>query len=155
MSPRCTRALIGGATTLGMALLAALPSTMSASAAATATALPKIKPGHVFYEVHSSITPAQASAVATSLRFTHYTSKVRVCSKSYPYTIAGKNPPIKPKNPASTIKVELVSLVIKFADGKSWNPAEKDSCDRGASALARTQISPIFKRSNISFGGTK
>jgi hypothetical protein len=152
MSPRCTRTLIGGATVLGIGLFAALPSALSASAATT-SGIPTIKAHHVLFQtgVHSGVTPGKAAA---SFGFTNYTASVKVGSKSYTYTIAGKNPAIKTSNPASTINAELVPLVMKFSNGDTWDPTKKDSCDSGASALSRVQNSPIVKNSSISFGGT-
>jgi len=155
MSPRCTRTLVGGATALGIGLFAALPSALSASAATT-TGTPAHKL-RVLYDVglHHHLTPAEAASATAAFGFTHYTASVKVGSKSFTYTIAGKNPAIKTSNPASTIKVELVPLVMKFSNGDTWNPTAKDSCDSGASALTRTQNSPIFKNASFTFGGTK
>jgi hypothetical protein len=152
MSPRCTRILVGGAAALSVGLFAALPTALSASAATTAR-IPTIKAHHVLFQtgVHSGVTPGKAAA---SFGFTNYTASVKVGSKSYTYTIAGKNPAIKTSNPASTINAELVPLVMKFSNGDTWDPTKKDSCDSGASALSRVQNSPIVKNSSISFGGT-
>src|SRR5215469_9561792 len=155
MSPRCTRTLVGGATALGIGLFAALPSALSASAATTSgTPAHKLR---VLYDVglHHHLTPAEAASATAAFGFTHYTASVKVGSKTFTYTIAGKNPAIKTSNPASTINVELVPLVMKFSNGDTWNPGTKDSCDSGASALARTQNSPIFKPTSFTFGGTK
>ena len=156
-SARFRRAPIGSATALGIGLFAALLSVLPASAA-TSSALPKIHPGHVLYDVgiHSGVTRAQAvrAAVAAS-SFTHYKATVTVGTKKYTYVIAGQNPAIKVTNPASTIKVLLVPLVMMFINGDTWNPARKDSCDSGASALTRTQNSPIFKSQSWTWGGTK
>jgi hypothetical protein len=155
MSPRCTRILVGGATALGIGLFAALPGALSASAAAT-SGIPTIKAHHVLFQtgVHSGVTPARAAA---SFGFTHYTASVKVGSKSYTYTIAGKNPAIKTSNPASTISAVLVPVIIKFpaSTGLSWDPTKKDSCDSGASALTRMQNSPLVKSTSFTFGGTK
>ncbi len=153
MSPRCTRTLVGGAAALGIGLFAALPGALSASAATTGTHGHKLR---ALYDVgiHSDVTAAEA-ARANAFGFTSYTASVKVGSKSFTYTIAGKNPAIKTSNPASTINVKLVPLVLKFSNGDTWNPTKKDSCDSGASALSRTQNSPIFKNASFTFGGTK
>jgi hypothetical protein len=156
-SSRFRRALIGSATALGIGLFAALPSALPASAASN-TALPKIHSGHVLYDVgvHSGVTRAQAvKAAAAGSTFTQYKASVTVGTKKYTYVIAGKNPAIKVTNPASTIKVLLVPLVMKFSNGDTWNPTKTDSCDSGASALTRTQKSPIFKSQSWTWGGTK
>jgi hypothetical protein len=154
MSSRCTRALIGGASALGIGLLAAMPA-LSASAA-THTGIGTIKPGHILWRtgLHSNVTPAEA-ARTSAFGFTNYTATVKVGTKSFKYTIAGKNPAIKTSNPASSINAEIVPLIMKFSNGDTWDPTKKDSCDSGASALTRTQNSPIVKATNFTFGGTK
>ena len=146
MSPRVTRAMIGGAAALGIGLFAALPSALPATAA-TAGRIPTFRPGHVLYDagVHSDVTPREA-AEAASFSFTHYTSSVKVSGKTYTYTIAGKNPAKTGSNSTTSIKVDLIPLVMKFSNADTWNPSSKDSCDSGASALTRTQNSPIFKK---------
>ena len=153
MSPRCTRTLVGGATALGIGLFAALPSALSASAATT-SGIPTIKAHHVMYQggIHARAT--RAGSAAASFSFTNYTASVKVGSKSFKYTIVGKNPAIKTSNPASTITAEIVPLVMKFPGGPSWDPTKKDSCDSGASALTRVQNSPIVKSTGFTFGGT-
>jgi hypothetical protein len=155
MSPRCTRTLVGGATALGLGLFAALPGALSASAATT-TGIPTIKAHHVLYDtgIHSDFTPSEA-ARANAFSFTHYTASVKVGTKSFTYTIAGKNPAIKTSNPASTINAEIVPLIMKFSNGDTWDPTKTDSCDSGASALSRVQNSPIVKSTSFTFGGTK
>ena len=155
MSPRVTRAMIGGAAALGIGLFAALPSALPATAA-TAGRIPTFRPGHVLYDagVHSDVTPREA-AEAASFSFTHYTSSVKVSGKTYTYTIAGKNPAKTGSNSTTSIKVDLIPLVMKFSNADTWNPSSKDSCDSGASALTRTQNSPIFKKTTFKWGGTK
>jgi hypothetical protein len=154
MMSRLTRALTAGATALGAGLLVTLPTAVSASAS---PGVPTFKPGHVLYDVgiHSDVTPAQAvrAAVAAST-FTQYKATVKVGTTSYTYVIAGQNPAIKVTNPASTITTELIPLIMKFPDGRTWDPTKTDSCDSGASALTRTQNSPIYKSQSWTWGGT-
>ena len=154
MSPRLTRALVGGASALGIGLLAALPA-LSASAATT-HGIGTIKPGHILWRtgLHSNVTPAEA-ARTSAFGFTNYTATVKVGTKSFKYTIVGKNPAIKTSNPASSVNAEIVPLIMKFSNGDTWDPTKTDSCDSGASALTRTQNSPIVKTTNFTFGGTK
>src|SRR5215469_9033982 len=155
MSPRCTRTLVGGATVLGIGLFAALPSALSASAATT-SGIPTIKAHHVMYQagIHARAIRAGTGSTAAAFSFTNYTASVKVGSKSFKYTIVGKNPAIKTSNPASTITAEIVPLVMKFSNGDTWDPTKKDSCDSGASALSRVQNSPIVKSTSFKFGGT-
>lgn len=155
MSPRCTRTLVGGATALGIGLFAALPTALSASAATT-SGIPTIRAHHVLYQggIHARATRAGTGSTAASFSFTNYTASVKVGTKSFKYTIVGKNPAIKTSNPASTITAELVPLVMKFSNGDTWDPTKADSCDAGASALTRVQNSPIVKSTSFTFGGT-
>jgi hypothetical protein len=145
--------MIAGAAALGTGLLVALPGMVPASAA---THIGTFRPGHVIWDaVHSHLSQAQTNAAAVAAgTFTQYKGTVKAAGKSYTYVIAGKNPAKKVINPASTIKVELVPLVMKFSNGDVWNPAKADSCDPGASALKRTQNSPIFKPHAYTWGGT-
>src|SRR5205823_4730107 len=102
---------------------------------------------------HSSVARFGVRAAAASLSFPHYTATVKVGTKSYTYTIAGKNPAVKQSSPSSTIKVELIPTIMKFG-GHTWDPTRKDSCDTGASPLSRTQKSPIFVSRYWTWGGT-
>jgi hypothetical protein len=156
MSPRCTRTLVGGAAALSIGLFAALPTALSASAATTAR-IPTIRAHHVLYQggIHARSIRAGAGSTAASFAFTNYTASVKVGSKSFKYTIVGKNPATKTSNPASTITAEIVPLIMKFSNGDTWDPTKKDSCDSGASALTRVQNSPIVKSTSFTFGGTK
>ena len=156
MVRRHARALIGGAAALGIGLLVALPA-MAASATTAAPTVPKFRFGHALYDVgvHSNVSHAQAVKAALSgSTFTQFKAKVTVGTTTYTYVIAGKNPAIKVSNATATIKTELVPLIIKFSDGKSWDPTKIDSCDTGASALTRVQKSPIFTNQSWTFGGT-
>jgi hypothetical protein len=136
-------------------LIAALPGALSASAATTG--IRTFRPGHALYDVgvHSDVTRAEAARAAiTATSFTKYTASVTVSGHKYTYVIAGKNPAVKHTNPASTINVLLVPLVMKFSGGDTWDPTKIDSCDSGASALTRTQNSPLFKSQSWTWGGT-
>jgi hypothetical protein len=105
--------------------------------------------------VHPGITPAQASASALAgTTVPEYTASVKVGTKTFTYKIVGKNPAIKVSNASTTVNAEIVPVIMKFSNGDTWNPANADSCDPGASALARTQNSPIVKAQAHSFGGT-
>jgi hypothetical protein len=156
MLSRSTRVLTVGATALAVGVLAALPSTLTAATASASTGIQHITPGHIIWDaaVHSNITRANAARAAASFGFTSYTATVKVGSKSYKYTIAGKNPAVKASNPASSINVELIPVKMKFSNGDSWDPTKTDSCDTGASALTRTQDSPIFQAQSWTWGGT-
>jgi hypothetical protein len=143
--------MIGGASALGIGVLMALPAALPAAASA-GPHIKHIRLGHAMYDVgvHARITPAQARAGTTVPEFT---ATQKVGTKSYTYSIVGKNPAIKVSNASTTVNAEIVPVIMKFA-GHTWDPTKTDSCDPGASALARTQNSPIVKTQAHSFGGT-
>jgi hypothetical protein len=147
-------------TTLSAVSVAGLGAALALSAAGAApasTGPQTIRPGHALYDVgvHSDVSRAQADAAALAAgTFTQYKATVKTGGKSYTYVIAGQNPAKKVTNPASTIKVELVPLIMKFSNGDTWDPTKTDSCDTGASPLARMQKSPLIVKQSHSFGGT-
>jgi hypothetical protein len=144
--------MIGGASALGIGVLMALPAALPAAASAVPH-IGKIRPGHALYDVgvHTRITAAQARAGTT---VPEYTATQKVGTKSFTYKIVGKNPAIKVTNPSTTVKAEIVPLIMKFSNGHTWNPTKADSCDPGASPLARTQNSPVIKSQAWKFGAT-
>jgi hypothetical protein len=74
-------------------------------------------------------------------------------SASFCDSLVGKNPFVTQSAPATTIQTTIIPVIIKFSNGDTWDPTAIDSCDT-ASALTRTQNSPIFKAQSWSFGGT-
>ena len=147
--------MIGGTSALGIGVLLALPAALPASAAPSP--IKTFRPGHALYDVgvHPRITPAQARASARAgTTVPEYTASVKVGTRTFSYTIVGKNPAIKVSNPATTVNAEIVPLIMKFSDGRSWNPTKADSCDPGASALARTKNSPVVVSQSWKFGST-
>lgn len=147
--------MIGGASALGIGVLMAVPAALPASAAPAP--IKTIRPGHALYDVgvYPRITQAQARASAragTTVR--EYTASVKVGTKTFTYTIVGKNPAKQVTNPSTTVKAELIPVIMKFSNGDTWNPTKADSCDPGASALARTQKSPVLVSQSWKFGST-
>jgi hypothetical protein len=151
---RLTRALIGGASALGIGLLAALPGMLPASAATHVRAL---RPGHTLharYAVRSNVSRAQADrAAVAATSFPQFRSSIKVSGTTYTYVIAGKNPKVAHTNASASIKTELVPLIIKFSNTDTWDPTAITNCDT-ASVLTRTQNSPIFKSQAWTWGGT-
>ena len=148
--------MIGGASVLGIGVLLALPAALPAAASA-GPHVKTFRPGHALYDVgvHPRITAAQARASALAgTTVPEFTATQKVGTKSFTYTIVGKNPAIKVSNASTTVNAEIVPLIMKFSNGDTWDPTKVDSCDPGASALARTQNSPIVKPQAHSFGGT-
>ena len=154
MSTRFTRAVIAGSSALGAGLLVPLLGMMPALAATPH--IGTIRPGHMIWNaVHSDVTPAQAArAAATTGSFRQFTATANSGGTSYTYVMAGKKPSKKVTNPSSTIKFELVPLIMKFSNGDTWDPTQADSCDSGASPLTRVQNSPLIVKQNWTWGGT-
>jgi hypothetical protein len=147
--------MIGGTSALGIGMLLALPAALPAAASA-GPHVKTIRPGHALYDVgvHPGITAAQARASELAgTTVPEYTATQKVGTKNFTYTIVGKNPAIKVTNASTTVNAEIVPLIMKFG-GHTWDPTKVDSCDPGASALARTQNSPIVKTKLTKFGGT-
>jgi hypothetical protein len=147
--------MIGGASALAIGALMALPAALPASAAPAP--IKTIRLGHALYDVgvYPHITQAQARASARAgTTVPEYTASVKVGTANFTYTIVGKNPAIKVTNPSTTVKAVLIPVIMKFSNGHTWNPTKTDSCDPGASALARTQKSPVFVSQSWKFGAT-
>lgn len=144
---------------LSMGVLMAIPSMTPAFASGSAVgpiqtlrhipSTPRFDVG-----VHSSVTPADAANAAGAATFTQFKATIKDGTKTFTYVLAGKNPAIKVANAASTIKTLLIPVEIKFSNGDTWDPTVADSCDAGASALARAQHSPIFVSHSWTWGGT-
>jgi hypothetical protein len=145
------RVLIRAVAATALGLLMTLPSTLPAGAAGVQT----FTPSRALYDVgvHSSLTADQLEA-PTASSIPHYTAKVKVGSASYTYAIVGKNPANKVTNASTTVKVELIPLVMKFSNGDTWDPTKVDSCDLGATPLSRVQKSPLVVKQAWTWGGT-
>jgi hypothetical protein len=147
--------MIGGASALGIGVLLALPAALPASAAPAP--IKTIRHWHALYDVgvHPGITEAQARASARAgTTVPEYTASVKVGTRTFTYTIVGKNPARKVSNASATVNAEIVPVIMKFSNGDTWTPTKTDSCDAGATPLARTQNSPIIKVQAHMFGGT-
>jgi hypothetical protein len=73
---------------------------------------------------------------------------------NFNYTMIGKNPFVVQAHPSTSIKTYVQPIKFHFVTGDEWDPSVADSCDPGASALQRTQVSPIFVSKGWKFGGT-
>jgi hypothetical protein len=142
---------------LGLGALALVPLTAGASSAA-----PRVfRAAHLHARfdagIQRSVTPAQLGRLnAASVALKTFTASVTdpVNSKTYKYSMVGTNPQVKGTTSSTTITTYLVPVLIKFPGGLSWSPSVKDSCDSGATPLARTQQSPVFVSRAWTFGGT-
>lgn len=105
-------------------------------------------------ELSPVVAPQLAPAPATA-KLKTYTSTVKGLGKTYTYEMVGTNPEVHSAlGNATTITALLVPLTVKFASGFTWNPSAVNSCDSGATPLARTQKSPLFVNRAWTFGGT-
>jgi hypothetical protein len=144
-------ALLGGLCAVGAATLMTVPGSSLASASAPSFRIQTSRPGHIINPIlKTSIPPASISAASLP----HFSSSVAVAGTRYHYTIVGKNPAKAATNPVSRIKAFLIPLVVAFGAPNIWDPTVKDSCDSAASALTRTQHSPIFASHAWTWGGT-
>ena len=117
---RLTRAMIGGTSVLGLGVLMALPAALPAAASA-GPHIGKIRLGHARYDVgvHARITPAQARASALAgTTVPEFTASVKVGTKSFTYSIVGKNPATKVSNASTTVNAEIVPVIMKFSNGE-------------------------------------
>jgi len=147
--------MIGGASALGIGALMALPAALPASAAPAP--IKTIRHWHALYDVgvHPGITAAQARASArAATTVPEFTASVKVGTRTFTYTIVGKNPAKKVSNASTTVNAEIVPVIMRFSNGNTWTPTKTDSCDTGATPLARTQNSPIVKAQAHKFDGT-
>jgi hypothetical protein len=153
---RRTWARVAGtaAVAIGIGTAVALPSNLQASAANSVGVIGHV-PSTPLYDpgVKNTVgTPAATSATSTTSP-KHFTAQVVDGTSTFTYTMVGKNPSKAQANGLTTVKTLLVPLVIKFSYGDTWDPTSADSCDSGASPLARTQESPIFVSQPWTWGG--
>jgi hypothetical protein len=73
---------------------------------------------------------------------------------TFPYTMVGKNPFTHHTNGVATVSTVVVPVIIKMANGDTFNPTVADSC-APSSSVTRMLNSPIFKAKNYKLGGTK
>jgi hypothetical protein len=160
---RGVQSLIAGSMAVGIGALLALPSPLAASAA-SASPEPSAAPetvrhltgGTPLYDVgiHNNVTEADAANAAVSgTSVAQFRSSVTVGGKVYPYTMVGKNPAAPTTNASTTVASPLIPVVLKIG-GQTFDPTVVDSCDAGASALTRTQRSPIYNAQPVTMNGT-
>jgi hypothetical protein len=101
---------------------------------------------------HADVKMGVRNTLSTIKMWNHCFRDSRL-AENYCDTLVGKNPFSTQAAPSTTIKATIIPVIIKFANGDTWDPTAIDSCDT-ASALTRTQNSPIFKSQPWSFGGT-
>lgn len=104
-------------------------------------------------ELSQATTPGLAPATGPQMKT--YTSTVKGLGKTYKYAMVGTNPEVhSAAGNSTTVTALLVPVIIKFGTSLTWNPTAVDSCDTGATPLARTQKSPLFVNRAWTFGGT-
>ena len=73
--------------------------------------------------------------------------------KTYHYQMVGQDPRSALANPTTTIVANVIPIVVKLADGTTFDPTVK-SCGEKVSALSAVLASPIFNNTAFSPGGT-
>jgi len=151
------RVALGGLVVAGLGSLAVVPWTAGAAAA----------PSHALSSTHLRVMfdvgvkhavtraeAARAAAAAGALKTFTATVNDPSNSTSYTYSMVGTNPTTAGAHPFTAVKTLLIPVVIAYGSGYTWSPSKTDSCDTGATPLARVQQSPIFVSQAWSFGGT-
>lgn len=150
--------------TFGKALCAALAGSLAVAMASTSTLAhaEPAQPGGVAVgridqvsvrtaPVLHTISPDSVAAGSASV--TSWTRQVKDGTSTFPSTMVGKNPTVKQASPATTVPTKLIPVVIRLANGDTYDPTVGDSCD-GTSALTRVTNSPIVKTRAWTFGAT-
>ncbi len=148
------RVLLGLCVSMGLIVL---PMAASSASAAAAPKLPQVGLGHVISATglrQQAVSRTASIALATGPKLKTFTSTVVDTGVTYKYTIVGKNPAVASLTPSTTIPTELVPVNIVFPTLANWDPSVPDTCDAGASALTRTQLSPVLKNHSYTWGGT-
>jgi hypothetical protein len=101
--------------------------------------------------VHPSFGASRASKAAPSIPLFH--DSVTDGGTTFPYTMVGKDPFTQHKNGAVTVPTVVVPVVIKLANGDTFNPTVADSC-APSSSVTRVLSSPIFQTKSYTWGGT-
>jgi hypothetical protein len=151
---RLTAGMVAGCLFAAAGLAAG--GTAAASVADSARAAgPARLPGHLHQLSGQPQLALAARAVpaAKTASVARWTKTALDGANTYTYTMVGKDPTVTQSIPSTTVKAVLVPVIIKFANGDTWNPTVGDTCDT-TSALTRTQNSPIFKNAAYTLGGT-
>ena len=74
-------------------------------------------------------------------------------SGSYTYQMVGTNPMVAQTTQSTTITTPIVPLILKFADGTTFDPTVKSTCSATA-PTSLTLSSPVFASANYAPGGT-
>lgn len=144
---------------MGVSLLALMvpPLAATASAASQGPRMVKSSHRHVLFDVgvRHTLTAGQIAASTTAAgALATFSSSVTDGASTFHYSMVGTNPETPGGTSSTTVKAMIVPLEITYSDGKKWDPTAQDSCDSGASALTRTQKSPLYVSRSWSFGGT-
>jgi hypothetical protein len=92
-----------------------------------------------------------AKASAPSIPLFHRT--VTDGATTFPYTMVGRNPFTAHPDGAVSVPTVIVPVVIKLANGDTFDPTVADSCSP-SSSVTRMLASPIFKSKTYTWGGT-
>ena len=73
---------------------------------------------------------------------------------TYPFTLVGKNPKKAQTTPSLSVKTPVVPIILNFNSGPTFDPTVANTGCETASALTRTNKSPIFASVDYTPGGT-
>ena len=153
MSRRLKAAALVAAMSTAVGLAFAAPAANAGSAR-----IGHLKINHVRLDWAGHRTAAQTAALkaqpAAGTPIQDFSRNIVDGASTFNYTMIGKDPFVTQTKPSTTIKTYLQPIVIHFSNGDTWDPTVADSCDAGASAVTRTQNSPIFQPQKWKFGGT-
>jgi len=150
-------AVTAGTATLGL-LVAAFAATTAGAVASGPGAhdrIPRLTVMQPRYDegVRPNISQSGASK-ATPPAIPLFHSTVTDGATTFPYTMVGKNPFTAHANGAVNVPTVIVPVVVKLANGDTFNPTAADSC-ASSSSVTRMLNSPIFKTKSYTWGSKK
>lgn len=136
------------------AAASARPTGARGPARSATTPVQGFTPGRVLFDVgiHPSATNAANGQGCTGCLST-FTNSVVDGAKTYSYTMVGSDPSIAGAGTTS-IRAELIPLLMVLPNGDKFDPKVADSCDPGAKPLNRVESSPVFASQPWTWGAT-
>jgi hypothetical protein len=140
--------------TCALAVTTLSAATFAVAGQATASparpTLPRVSPGRVLTD--TGLRPNLGASPNLSGGLKTFNAAVTDGTRTFHYTMVGKNPAVAVTNPSSTIQVKIIPLRIVLANGHVYDPTVGTTCD-STSALARTTASPVFNNLAWTFNG--
>jgi hypothetical protein len=127
----------------------------AATARTTGSHARHIPPGRPILDYRFPGTRSLASIAAAGTGIKRFTANVTDGTKTFAYTLVGKNPAKAQTNPVTNIQTELIPIKVVLSNNDTYDPTVADTCDAGAPAITRVEQSPIFASRGYTWGGTK